>query len=111
MHRLILEDYCYEAAENPRIQGGDLFVVYFTAENENDVDKIGIFKTEKKETFLQFFRQRTGSEIEINKGFSLSKIDKAALIYNKDKESGYVLQVVDNNKNGDMYTGLRTFKG
>lgn len=39
--------HLYESAENPRVQGGELFVVLFKAENENEVDKIGIFKTEK----------------------------------------------------------------
>ncbi|SIT25513.1 hypothetical protein SAMN05421786_11519 [Chryseobacterium ureilyticum] len=98
----------YESAENPRIQGGDLFVVYFPATDENDVDKVGFFKTEKKEPFLKVFPNKL-EPIEVDKGFSLSKIDKAALIYNKDKEKGFVLSVVDNNKNGDMYYWFEDF--
>lgn len=100
--------HLYDVAENPRIQGGELFVVFFKAENENEVDKIGIFKTEKKETFLNIFLDQY-NPIEVDKGISLAKIDKAALIFNKDKESGYVLQVVDNNKNGDMYYWFEDF--
>jgi hypothetical protein len=104
----------YEAAENPRVQSGELFIVFFEAENENDVDKIGIFKTEKKESFfnvVQWNNPRNESDIRIEteKGFSFNKIDKAALIYNKDRETGYVLQVVDNNKNGDMYYWFEDF--
>lgn len=98
----------YEAAENPRIQGGELFVVYFEAENENDVDKVGIFKTERREPFLKFF-QNESDPIEVDRGISLVKIDKAALVYNIDKESGYVLQVLDNNKNGDVYYWFEDF--
>lgn len=98
----------YEAAENPRIQGGELFVVYFTDESDNKVDKIGIFKTEKRESFLKIFLNET-DPVEVDKGISLAKIDKAALIFNKDKELGYVLQVVDNNKNGDMYYWFEDF--
>lgn len=39
----------------------------------------------------------------------MSKIDKAALIYNSEKESGYVLSVIDNNKNGDIYYWFEDF--
>jgi len=100
----------YDAAENPRIQGGDLFVVLFPKEHENDVDKIGIFKIEKKENFLKNIPYNGNDfNYDTDQGFSLQKIDKAALIYEKDKESGYVLQVVDNNKNGDMYYWFEDF--
>nr|WP_262916956.1 nucleoid-associated protein [Chryseobacterium cucumeris] len=98
----------YDTAEHPRIQGGELFVAFFPSQNENDVDKIGIFKTEKRESFLKVFPNDT-DPIEVDKGISLAKIDKAALIYDKDKENGYVLSVVDNNKNGDMYYWFEDF--
>ena len=98
----------YDACQNPRVQGGELFVVYFEAENDNEVDKIGIFKTEKREPFLKI--QPNGLDpIEVDNGVSLVKIDKAALIFNQDKETGYVLQVVDNNKNGDLYYWFEDF--
>lgn len=101
--------HLYESAENPRIQGGELFVIYLKADDENDVDKIGIFKTEKRENFLKIFPHDENFDIERDQGISLDKIDKAALIFNKDKETGYVLQVVDNNKNGDMYYWFEDF--
>lgn len=107
-HSLILGRLLYDAAENPRVQPGELFIVLFNAENENDVDKIGIFKTEKRESFLKIF-PKENEIIHIDRGVSMARIDKAALIYNKDKESGYVLQVVDNNKNGDMYYWFEDF--
>lgn len=104
----------YEAAENPRIQGGELFIVLFKAETGTEIDKIGIFKTEKKESFFNVVQWNTAQmnsdlRIETEKGFSFNKIDKAALIYNKEKETGYVLSVVDNNKNGDMYYWFEDF--
>lgn len=101
--------HLYDAAENPRVQGGELFVVYFQSENENEVDKIGIFKTEKRESFLKIFPHDETMDLEKDQGISLAKIDKAALIFNKDKETGYVLSVVDNNKNGDMYYWFEDF--
>jgi hypothetical protein len=104
-----IADQLYFAAENPRVQDGELFIVYFPAENENDVDKIGLFKTEKRENFLKIFPQDETFDITRDQGISLAKIDKAALIYNKDQETGYVLSVVDNNKNGDMYYWFEDF--
>lgn len=101
--------HLYDVAENPRIQGGELFVVLFKAENDNEVDKIGIFKTEKRESFLKIFGDDESFDFETDQGISLAKIDKAALIFNKGKESGYVLQVVDNNKNGDIYYWFEDF--
>lgn len=103
--------HLFDAAENPRVQGGELFIIFFEDEREGaeKVDKIGIFKTEKRESFLKIFPQNESFEIEKDQGISLSKIDKAALIYNNNKESGYVLSVVDNNKNGDMYYCLKIF--
>lgn len=110
--------HLYEVAENPRVQGGELFVCYFEGEeNEGEkVDFIGVFKTEKKEPFLKIHSKKdvTLSEVEAydlerDFGIGLSKLDKGALIYNKDKESGYVLSVVDNNKNGDMYYWFEDF--
>ena len=42
-------------------------------------------------------------------GIGLSKLDKGALIYNSDKENGFAVSVVDNNKNGDYYYWIEDF--
>lgn len=104
----VLGRLLYDAAENPRVQGGDLFIVYFSSNVDGESDKIGIFKTEKKESFLKI-HSTDHDPLEVDKGISLSKIDKAALIYNSNKDTGYVLSVVDNNKNGDIYYWFEDF--
>ena len=108
--------HLFNAAENPRVQAGELFIVYFEGEpietedgEPKQIDSIGIFKTEKRESFLKIFPKNETFDVERDHGISLSKIDKAALIYNNDKESGYILSVVDNNKNGDMYYWFEDF--
>lgn len=104
--------HLYEAAENPRVQNGEIFVVYFNAEENPEIgkiDKIGIFKTEKREAFLKIYPQEESFEIEKDFGVGLGKVDKGALIINDHKENGYVLSVVDNNKNGDMYYWFEDF--
>ena len=76
--------HLYDIAENPRIQNGELFVVYFKGEetDSENIDKIGIFKTENTEPFLKIFPKNDSFEIEKDYGIGLSKIDKAALVYN-----------------------------
>lgn len=98
----------FDAAENPRVQGGELFVVLFEGENPEN-SQIGIFKTEKRESILKFSFNNDNLEIKKDQGVSLSKIDKAALIYNTQKDTGYVLSVVDNNKKGDVYYWFEDF--
>lgn len=103
--------HLYDITENPRVQSGELFIVYFEGEETEagKIDKIGIFKTENKEPFLKIFPENTSFEIEKDYGIGLSKIDKAALIYNNHKEDGFVVSAVDNNKNGDMYYWFEDF--
>lgn len=104
--------HLYEVAENPRVQGGELFVVYFEGEETEagKIDAIGIFKIEKK---LPFLKINAGEDddyfIEKDFGIGLSKLDKGAIIYNSNKETGYAVSVVDNNKNGDLYYWFEDF--
>ena len=107
-----IAQHLYEVAENPRVQSGELFIVYFEGEENadgNKIDYIGIFKTENKNPFLKIFPQNEAFEIEKDYGIGLSKLDKGALIYNSSKETGYAVSVVDNNKNGDMYYWFEDF--
>lgn len=107
-----IAQHLYEVAENPRVQSGELFIAYFEGEenaDRNKIDYIGIFKTENKNPFLKISPQNDAFEIEKDYGIGLSKLDKGALIYNSSKETGYVVSVVDNNKNGDMYYWFEDF--
>lgn len=103
----------YDAAQNPRVQGGELFVCYFTEADEEDaalsLEKIGIFKTEKKEPFLKIYPQNDALAVEEDAGISLSKPQKGCLVYQTDKENGFALSVYDNNKNGDEYYWYEDF--
>lgn len=103
--------HLYEIPENPRVQSGDLFVLYFEGEDEGygKMDKIGLIKMEKKEAFLKISPMDEAFDIEKDFGIGLSKLDKAALIYNSNKEDGFVVSAVDNNKNGDMYYWFEDF--
>ena len=60
-----------------------------------------IFKMEKKDTFLKVLAQDENFQVNKDFGFNLSKIDKGCMIYNIQKEEGFVVKAFDNNKNGD----------
>ena len=107
-----LAKHLYEITENPRVQSGELFIVYFEGEENadgNKIDSVGIFKTENKNPFLKIFPQNETFEIEKDYGIGLSKLDKGALIYNTGRETGYAVSVIDNNKNGDIYYWFEDF--
>jgi hypothetical protein len=104
--------HLFEIAENPRVQGGELFMIFFEGEESDagKIDKIGIFKTEKKEMFLKVnAKENDAYELDKDFGISLNKPDKGAIIYNNDKEEGFVLSVFDNNKSGDIYYWFEDF--
>ena len=112
-----LAKHLYDITENPRVQSGELFIVYFEGSSfdaaqdsdGNKIDSIGIFKTENKNPFLKIFPQNETFETEKDYGIGLLKLDKGALIYNNSKETGFVVSVIDNNKNGDMYYWFEDF--
>lgn len=88
----------YEKSVHPKIKGGEFYTVYFKdciLEGET-VDAVGLFKLENKDTFLKVFTQDDGFGIESEKGININKLDKGCLIFNTEKENGYVVAVVDN---------------
>lgn len=107
-----IANHLYEAAGNPRVQSGELFVCYFQGEDEEDgrrTDRVGIFKTENKQPFLKVFPDEETFSLEKDFGISLGKLDKGALVYHHSPETGYALSVFDNNKNGDEYYWFEDF--
>ncbi|CAM1357169.1 nucleoid-associated protein [Tenacibaculum halocynthiae] len=90
--------YLYDKSTHPQIKGGELCIAYFencTLNNEI-VDCIGFFKSENKDTFLEVDKIHNGFEIDSKKGININKLDKGCLIFNIQKEDGYVVSIVDN---------------
>jgi len=56
---------------------------------------------EKKDTFLKVLAEDGNFQVNKDFGFNLNKIDKGCMIYNIQKEEGFVVKAFDNNKNGD----------
>lgn len=88
----------YDRALHPKIKRGEVYVNYFRNVKYEDqyIDAIGIFKSERKETFLKVFETPTQDVgIEKQEGINIKKLDKGCLIYNTSSESNFRVQVID----------------
>lgn len=119
----------YDACTHPNIKGGDLFVVYFKQcqLNGETMDALGVFKSENKQQFLKVLHddEEWSSEsgnhsasavfrMEIDKGIDIGKLDKGAIIFNSERDKGFVVSVVDTTNRGmdaiywkDNFLGVR----
>lgn len=94
--------HLYNESMHPKIKAGELYVVYFQdciVDGEN-VDAVGIFKSENKDTFLKVCQTDGGFELATENGININKLDKGCLIFNIEKENGYIVAVVDNANKG-----------
>lgn len=86
--------YLREVSIHPKIKSGELFIAKF--ESIGAYNAIGIFKIENHDTFLKL-KGGFDASVDVDKGVNLAKVDKAAIIFNNEKESGYVLKIIENN--------------
>ena len=97
-----LAKHLYNVSVHPKIKNGELYVAYLKdcIVDGNTTDAIGIFKSENKDTFLKVLQTDNGFDIESENGININKLDKGCLIFNVDKEDGYLVAVVDNTNKG-----------
>ncbi len=90
--------HLYSVSGHPKIKAGEVYIGYFNnvqLEGEQ-LDAIGIFKSETKETFLKIFPQDNGFELDYEENaININKLDKGCLIINSQKEEGYKVVVID----------------
>ena len=93
-----LTRFLYDNSIHPKIKSGEFYIVYFKdcVIDDTTTDAIGLFKSENKETILKVYPKGEGFEIESQKGMNINKLDKGCLIFNIEKENGYVISIVDN---------------
>jgi hypothetical protein len=94
--------HLYEQSTHPKIKGGELYVAYLKdcMVDGETVDAVGIFKSETKDTFLKVHAEEDGFLLESETGVNINKLDKGCLIFNTEREKGYVVAVVDNQNRG-----------
>lgn len=97
-----LAKHLYEQSVHPKIKGGEFYVVYFEDCMVDGIstNAIGLFKSENKDTFLKIYSKDDDFEIEADNGININKMDKGCLIFNLEKENGYIVAVVDNTNKG-----------
>lgn len=122
-------EWLYDSCTHPNIKGGDFFVVYFDQclfEGET-VDAVGFFKSENMAPFLKVSHDEevwsraegdtTASarfHIVADKGIDIHKLDKGAIVFNLERDKGFVVCAVDATNRGsdaaywkDAFLGIR----
>ena len=97
-----LAKHLYDQSTHPKIKGGEFYTAYFKdcIVDGDTVDAVGLFKSENKDTFLKVLREGDNFNLESEQGINIKKLDKGCLIFNKERENGYVVAVVDNTNKG-----------
>lgn len=97
----LLAKHLYDVANHPKIKSGELYVAYFEKvqiEGEQ-LDAIGIFKSETKETYLDVYPKNDDFGMSHKQdAISLNKLDKDCLIFNTENEEGFKVVVFDQEK-------------
>lgn len=99
---LELAKFLYDKSTHPKIKNGELYVVYFKNLLYEDTlyDAVGIFKAENKDTFLKVFQDGDNFLLETEAGININKLDKGCIVFNCEKEDGFMVSVVDNTNRG-----------
>ncbi|MBR1768991.1 MAG: nucleoid-associated protein [Bacteroidales bacterium] len=95
--------HLYDVSTHPNIKSGEMYITYMSQcyLDGEIVDAVGIFKSETKETYLKVFPQGDNFDIEQDNGININKLDKGCIVFNKDRENGFVVAVVDNTSKGN----------
>lgn len=94
--------HLYERSIHPKIKKGEFYIVHLKncIINNDKTDAIGLFKSENKDTFLKVFSSGNNFEIGSERGININKLDKGCIIFNIERDAGYLVAVVDNINKG-----------
>lgn len=107
----MLAKYLYERSEHPNIKRGDFYTIYFKdcILDGETINAIGLFKSENKDTYIQINPVSGGFSVESHTGMNINKLDKGCLIFDINKDDGYIVCVVDNSNHGDAKYWINDF--
>lgn len=97
-----LAKHLYDITTLPQIKSGEIHIAYFTGcpVNGKMTDAVGIYKTESKSTYLKLQEENKGYSFIPDEGINPDKMDKGCLIFNVNKEDGYLVHVIDKTSKG-----------
>lgn len=95
---IALAKHLYKNSSHPQIKSGEFYVILFKncLINKEVVNAIGLFKSENKDTFLKISPKNNEFEIKSEQGININKLDKGCIVFNTEKDNGYLLSIVDN---------------
>ena len=98
-----LAELLYDITDSVKIRGGEFYAVYFSEcfIDGEEVDAIGLFKSESRETFLKIYPASGNFVLEKEEGINLHKIDKGCMIFNTEREHGFLVALADGIKSSD----------
>ena len=93
-----IASHLYEQSSHPKIKGGEFYavIIHDCMIEDEIMDAIGVFKTENKDTYLRVEESESNFKIDFEDGININKLDKGCLIFNTEKENGFLLSMVDN---------------
>lgn len=97
--------HLYGQSNHPNIKAGEVYVAHFENLLIDDevVDAIGIFKSERKNTFFKVSDGGESLVINMLDGINIEKLDKGCLIINTQEVDGFRIVTVDNNNYDALY--------
>jgi hypothetical protein len=97
--------HLYNQSNHPNIKSGELYVAYFEDILVEDelVSALGIFKSERKNSFLRVKEGSATLNLQPLEGISIDRLDKGCLILNTAADDGYRVWTVDNNHYDAQY--------
>ncbi|WP_224068596.1 nucleoid-associated protein [Arachidicoccus terrestris] len=99
-----IAQFLFSKSTHVKVKQGELYVAHFSGVplDNGSVEAIGIFKSETKQPFLKVFPHGDNLELVSEEGININKLDKGCLIYNRGRQDGYIVCVVDiTNKQND----------
>ncbi|MFN6946830.1 MAG: nucleoid-associated protein [Cytophagaceae bacterium] len=100
----LIANYLFDKSTHAGIKSGELHIAYFSGciVDDEEVNAIGIFKSENKSRFLKISPSSPSFDVRFDEGIDVHKLDKGCFIMNTEKESGYIVCIVDQtNKSGE----------
>lgn len=100
-----LATYLYQQSLHPSIKNGEFYVMKINdcIVDGDKVDAVGLFKSELHDTVLKVVNNSNGIQIIPENGMSLKKLDKGCVVFNKNRNDGYVVAVLDSNTHDANY--------
>lgn len=89
--------HLYKHSTHPKIKGGELYIAYFSSVQVDgeDVEAIGIFKSENRDTYLKVFLADDNYQVNYEDGININKLDKGCLVFNTEENEGFKVSIVD----------------